>query len=76
MRPFLQHLIDLAGSEKAGAMNAHGVRRKEGAFINKSLLTLGNVISKLAQESGYCLWKEEEEAPLHLIQYLSNPFSF
>lgn len=41
------NLIDLAGSEKA-ATDAD--RRKEGAFINKSLLTLGNVISKLTED--------------------------
>ncbi|KAJ3183869.1 NADH-ubiquinone oxidoreductase chain 1 [Geranomyces variabilis] len=38
------NLIDLAGSEKATTDVA---RRTEGAFINKSLLTLGTVISKL-----------------------------
>ncbi|KAJ3359135.1 hypothetical protein GGF32_009582 [Allomyces javanicus] len=43
----LLNLIDLAGSEKA-VSNAD--RRKEGAFINKSLLTLGTVISKLTEE--------------------------
>ncbi|XP_029621430.1 uncharacterized protein LOC115201723 isoform X2 [Salmo trutta] len=36
------HLVDLAGSEKTGA------RLKEGANINKSLVTLGSVISALA----------------------------
>jgi hypothetical protein len=48
-----QHLIDLAGSEKAGPTTTQGVRRTEGAYINKSLLTLGNVISKLSKGSGY-----------------------
>ncbi|KAF9422152.1 hypothetical protein BGZ94_008653 [Podila epigama] len=43
------NLIDLAGSEKA---SADMERRKEGAFINKSLLTLGTVISKLTDEKG------------------------
>ncbi|KAI8981566.1 kinesin motor domain-containing protein [Pilobolus umbonatus] len=38
------NLIDLAGSEKVAT---HSERRKEGGYINKSLLTLGNVISKL-----------------------------
>ncbi|CAO3618585.1 unnamed protein product [Cunninghamella blakesleeana] len=42
------NLIDLAGSEKAASNQD---RRKEGAYINKSLLTLGTVISKLT-ESG------------------------
>ncbi|KAK0585113.1 hypothetical protein LWI29_023569 [Acer saccharum] len=40
------HLIDLAGSESSKAETT-GVRRKEGSYINKSLLTLGTVISKL-----------------------------
>jgi centromeric protein E len=39
-------LIDLAGSEKASTQD---VRRKEGAYINKSLLTLGTVISHLTK---------------------------
>lgn len=41
-------LCDLAGSERAVGQNE---RRKEGAFINKSLLALGTVISKLSAES-------------------------
>ncbi|KAK6945398.1 Kinesin motor domain [Dillenia turbinata] len=40
------NLIDLAGSESSRAETT-GVRRKEGSYINKSLLTLGTVISKL-----------------------------
>ncbi|WFD20633.1 hypothetical protein MCAP1_002882 [Malassezia caprae] len=40
------NLIDLAGSERAATEMA---RRKEGAFINKSLLTLGTVIAKLTE---------------------------
>ncbi|KAF9128722.1 hypothetical protein BGW39_004817 [Mortierella sp. 14UC] len=43
------NLIDLAGSEKA---SSDVERRKEGAFINKSLLTLGTVIAKLTDEKG------------------------
>lgn len=39
-------MIDLAGSEKASTQD---VRRKEGAYINKSLLTLGTVISQLTK---------------------------
>ncbi|KAA8516966.1 hypothetical protein F0562_017216 [Nyssa sinensis] len=40
------NLIDLAGSESS-KVETTGVRRKEGSYINKSLLTLGTVISKL-----------------------------
>ncbi|KAL7748632.1 Kinesin-like protein kip2 [Sorochytrium milnesiophthora] len=47
VRVSLLNLIDLAGSEKA-ASNVD--RRKEGAYINKSLLTLGSVIAKLTEE--------------------------
>uniref|UniRef100_A0A8C7K494 Kinesin family member 16B n=1 Tax=Oncorhynchus kisutch TaxID=8019 RepID=A0A8C7K494_ONCKI len=45
------HLVDLAGSERADATCATGVRLKEGGNINKSLVTLGNVISALADLS-------------------------
>ncbi|XP_046737240.1 kinesin-like protein Klp98A isoform X1 [Diprion similis] len=45
------HLVDLAGSERADATGATGQRLKEGAHINKSLVTLGSVISALAEVS-------------------------
>lgn len=41
-------LVDLAGSERANKTGAKGDRLKEGSNINKSLTTLGLVISKLA----------------------------
>ncbi|KAE8654335.1 Kinesin-related protein 11 [Hibiscus syriacus] len=42
------NLIDLAGSESSKAETT-GIRRKEGSYINKSLLTLGTVIGKLSE---------------------------
>ncbi|TKS85385.1 Kinesin-like protein KIF16B [Collichthys lucidus] len=45
------HLVDLAGSERADATRTTGGRLKEGANINKSLVTLGSVISALADLS-------------------------
>ncbi|KAF9032663.1 kinesin-domain-containing protein [Hymenopellis radicata] len=45
-------LVDLAGSERANSTGATGQRLKEGANINKSLTTLGKVISALALASG------------------------
>ncbi|KAM6259205.1 kinesin-like protein KIF1A isoform 16-T18 [Spheniscus humboldti] len=44
-------LVDLAGSERADSTGAKGTRLKEGANINKSLTTLGKVISALAEMS-------------------------
>ncbi|WCJ44381.1 Kinesin-like protein KIN-7E chloroplastic [Euphorbia peplus] len=43
------NLIDLAGSESSKTETT-GLRRKEGSYINKSLLSLGTVISKLTDE--------------------------
>ncbi|XP_034675412.1 kinesin-like protein KIN-7E, chloroplastic isoform X2 [Vitis riparia] len=43
------NLIDLAGSESSKTETT-GLRRKEGSYINKSLLTLGTVISKLTDD--------------------------
>ncbi|KAM4607373.1 uncharacterized protein kif16bb isoform 3-T3 [Polymixia lowei] len=45
------HLVDLAGSERADTARTAGPRLKEGANINKSLVTLGSVISALADLS-------------------------
>ncbi|XP_074065285.1 kinesin-like protein KIF13B isoform X1 [Macrotis lagotis] len=44
-------LVDLAGSERATKTGAAGDRLKEGSNINKSLTTLGLVISALADQS-------------------------
>uniref|UniRef100_H2YU72 Kinesin-like protein n=1 Tax=Ciona savignyi TaxID=51511 RepID=H2YU72_CIOSA len=44
-------LVDLAGSERAESTGATGKRLKEGANINKSLTTLGKVISALADQA-------------------------
>uniref|UniRef100_A0AAZ3PVJ2 Kinesin family member 13Bb n=1 Tax=Oncorhynchus tshawytscha TaxID=74940 RepID=A0AAZ3PVJ2_ONCTS len=43
-------LVDLAGSERAAKTGATGERMKEGGNINKSLSTLGLVISALADQ--------------------------
>ncbi|GKA69012.1 putative methylesterase 12, chloroplastic [Tanacetum coccineum] len=49
LRRFKLNLVDLAGSERAAKTGAKGVRLKEGSYINKSLMTLGNVIKKLSE---------------------------
>ncbi|XP_032047706.1 kinesin-like protein KIF14 [Aythya fuligula] len=45
------NLIDLAGSECCSTAQTTGERLKEGVSINKSLLTLGRVISALSKQS-------------------------
>jgi centromeric protein E len=53
-------MIDLAGSEKASAQES---RRKEGAYINKSLLTLGTVISRLTSPGNSHLPPDTNHVP-------------
>ncbi|XP_041126301.1 kinesin-like protein KIF1A isoform X18 [Polyodon spathula] len=55
-------LVDLAGSERADSTGAKGTRLKEGANINKSLTTLGKVISALAEDSGSNKNKKKKKA--------------
>lgn len=50
-------LVDLAGSERADSTGAKGTRLKEGANINKSLTTLGKVISALAEIVSDCFFR-------------------
>ncbi|KAH9460770.1 hypothetical protein Pst134EB_008929 [Puccinia striiformis f. sp. tritici] len=51
------NLIDLAGSESAASSTE---RRKEGAFINKSLLALSNVISKLSTHESHVPYRDSK----------------
>eukprot|EP00049_Salpingoeca_infusionum_P007204 m.117134 g.117134 ORF g.117134 m.117134 type:complete len:1509 (+) comp13624_c0_seq3:124-4650(+) len=45
------NLVDLAGSERSDSAGTVGIRLREGAAINKSLHTLGKVISLLAAKA-------------------------
>ncbi|KAK7310757.1 hypothetical protein RJT34_08469 [Clitoria ternatea] len=49
VRVSVLNLVDLAGSERIAKTGADGVRLKEGKYINKSLMILGNVINKLSE---------------------------
>ena len=63
-------LIDLAGSERSDKAGTTGIRLKEGAAINKSLLTLGKVISTLAEnKTGSTEWVPYRDSVLtHLLR--------
>ncbi|KAI5643753.1 kinesin motor domain-containing protein [Phthorimaea operculella] len=53
-------MIDLAGSERASATGCVGDRFKEGANINRSLLSLANCINKLADGSSYIPYRDSK----------------
>ncbi|KAJ9530112.1 hypothetical protein QJQ45_023377, partial [Haematococcus lacustris] len=68
-------LVDLAGSERVAKTGAEGIRMKEGTAINKSLLTLGNVINKLS-EGALSTGKDCSLAHLHAYQCLIPAMHF
>lgn len=43
------HVVNAVGNEKTNGVNSPGIRMKESVLINKSLLTLGKVITQLAE---------------------------
>jgi len=61
------NLVDLAGSERADKTGASGATLKEGANINLSLMTLGNVINALAEGSN-----AKKGAPKKVIPYRNS----
>uniref|UniRef100_A0A7N8YLZ5 plus-end-directed kinesin ATPase n=1 Tax=Mastacembelus armatus TaxID=205130 RepID=A0A7N8YLZ5_9TELE len=62
-------LVDLAGSERADSTGAKGTRLKEGANINKSLTTLGKVISALAEVLMLCFLQSKKKKKTDFIPY-------
>lgn len=58
-------LVDLAGSERANSSGATGERLREGSNINKSLTTLGRVISSLANSNN----KSNKQPQQKIIPY-------
>jgi hypothetical protein len=61
----LQNLIDLAGSERSVS---DADRKKEGGYINRSLLTLGTVIAKLSEGKG-CAPHRRRHTDIHLNKH-------
>eukprot|EP00041_Stephanoeca_diplocostata_P036746 m.1352773 g.1352773 ORF g.1352773 m.1352773 type:complete len:1030 (+) comp24927_c0_seq6:103-3192(+) len=54
------YLVDLAGAENIGRSGAMNARAAEAGNINKSLLTLGRVISKLVERSAHIPYRESK----------------
>ncbi|KAA0202013.1 hypothetical protein HAZT_HAZT006534 [Hyalella azteca] len=54
------NLVDLAGSENASQTGTSGDRLKEGGFINKSLSTLGRVISQLSDGESFINYRDSK----------------
>ncbi|ELU12712.1 hypothetical protein CAPTEDRAFT_83397, partial [Capitella teleta] len=54
------NLVDLAGSEKAKHTGAVGQRLVEGASINKSLSTLGQVILQLSENAKFIQYRDSK----------------
>ncbi|XP_068437527.1 kinesin-1 heavy chain-like [Clinocottus analis] len=54
------YLVDLAGSESVGKTGAEGTVLDEAKMINKSLSSLGNVISALAEGSSYVPYRDSK----------------
>ena len=54
------NLVDLAGSERQDKTGATGARLKEGAAINKSLSTLGQVINSLAKGDKHIPYRDSK----------------
>jgi len=52
--------VDLAGSERTKKSGAEGIRFKEAAAINKSLLALGNVVSSLAAKKPHIPFRDSK----------------
>jgi len=53
-------LIDLAGSERASKTENRGMRLREGANINRSLLALGNCINALGKKGAYVNYRDSK----------------
>ncbi|KAK9807071.1 hypothetical protein WJX73_000118 [Symbiochloris irregularis] len=54
------NLVDLAGSENVSRSGAVDVRAKEAGLINKSLLTLGRVITALVEALGHIPYRDSK----------------
>ncbi|EPY19785.1 kinesin [Strigomonas culicis] len=52
------NMVDLAGSESAARANTEGTALREGGFINRSLLSLGNVVDAIVERRSYVPYRD------------------
>lgn len=52
------HLVDLAGSENAARAQTEGQALREGGFINRSLLALGNVVDAMVDRRSHIPYRD------------------
>ncbi|GET91968.1 kinesin, putative [Leishmania tarentolae] len=52
------NMVDLAGSESASRANTEGISLREGGYINRSLLTLGNVVDAIVERRPYVPYRD------------------
>lgn len=68
------NLVDLAGSERQSKTKAEGIRLKEGAKINLSLVALGNVICALVDgNSSHVPYRDSSEPLRPILQIPTHP---
>lgn len=73
------NLIDLAGSERASATDNRGLRMKEGANINRSLLTLGlciNILSDTNKKGSFVPYRDSKLTKLLKDSLGGNTLTF
>lgn len=54
------NFVDLAGSESAAKSNTAGAQLREGGFINRSLLALGNVVDAIVEGRSHIPYRESK----------------
>jgi kinesin family member 14 len=70
------NLVDLAGSERLGNSKGNEEKHRQGVSINKSLLTLGKVISSLAEQKKGQQFVPYRDSVLTWLLRVKIPFKY